>query len=139
MAPFYQQIAPTIPKAIHPSTWLFALTGSLLLGQSATALPFFLSAELLLLLLIPLLLVISPLSKLRRLGGLVVGRDLTSPSNASTIKYRGWALLTIVAGSMFALGYSRHHQLLFPTFPAQSPSLVHDGEQQFVFRGSAVA
>jgi competence protein ComEC len=118
MALFSQQIAPTVAKTIHPSTWLFVLTGSLLLGQSTAALPFVLSGDLLLLLLIPSVLLINPLGKIRRLAGVIVGRDLTSHCNTSTINYRAWALLAIVAGSMFALGYSRHRQLLFPTFPA---------------------
>jgi competence protein ComEC len=118
MAPLSEQIAPTIPRAIHPSTWLFALTGSLLLGQALAALPVVLSADLLLVLLIPSVLLIKPLAKLRWLAGLIAGRDLTSHCNTSTISYRAWALITIVAGSMFALGYSRHRQLLFPTFPA---------------------
>jgi competence protein ComEC len=118
MAPLSEQIAPTISRAIHPSTWLFALTGSLLLGQALAALPVVLSADLLLVLLIPSVLLIKPLARLRWLAVLIAGRDLTSHCNTSTINYRAWALLAMVAGSMFALGYSRHRQLLFPSFPA---------------------
>jgi competence protein ComEC len=118
VAPSSQQIAPTFPKALHPSIWLFVLTGSLLLGQSIAVLPVVLSADLLFLLLVPLVLLIKPIGRLRSLLSSITGADLTSQRDTTTINYPAWALLTMVAGAMFALGYSRHHQLLFPTFPA---------------------
>ena len=135
MALVSQQIAPTVSEAIHPSTWLFALTGSLLLGQSATALPFVLSGNLLSLLLVPLLLLINPLAKLRWLAGVIVGRDLTSHCNASTINYRRWALLALLAGSTFALGYFRHQGLLFPTFPANHLRSAMDENKDLYLEG----
>ena len=118
MALSSQQIARTVPQAIHPSIWLFALTGSLLLGQSIAVLPVVLSADLLFLLLVPLVLLVNPFGKLRWLVDSITGADLTCHRDAATINYPAWALLTMVAASMFALGYSRHHQLLFPSFPA---------------------
>jgi competence protein ComEC len=117
MAPLSEQIAPTVPKAIRPSTWLFALTGSLLLGQLAAASPVVLSADWLFLLLVPLVLLINPLAKLRWVARLITGRHVTRDRNTSTINYQS-ALLAMVAGSMFALGYYRHHELLFPSFPS---------------------
>jgi competence protein ComEC len=133
MAPFFQQIAPTFPKVIRPSTWLFALTGSLLLGQSAAVLPIVLSADLLFLLLLPLVFVINPLAKRRWIAGPIAGRDLTSERNKPTINYQAWALLAMVAGSMFALGYSRHRQLLFPDFPANHlRSVMNENDESYL-------
>lgn len=117
MARFFEQIAPPASRTIRPSTWLFALTGSLLLGQLAAVPPVVVSANLLFLLLIPLVLFITPLAKLRRPAGHLAGRDPMIDCHTTRMSYRAWALLAMVAGSMFALGYYRHHQLLFPSFP----------------------
>jgi competence protein ComEC len=135
MAPYSEQSAPTVSRAIRPSTWLFALTGSLLLGQSAAALPVVLSADLLFLLLLPLVFLINPLARLRRLAGLIAGCDLPSEHNTATINYRGWALLAMIAALMFALGYSRHRQLLFPNFPANHLRSVMNENNELYLEG----
>ena len=135
MAPSSEQIAPTVPRAIRPSTWLFALTGSLLLGQLAAASPVVLSADLVWLLLVPLVLLIDPLAKLRWLTTLIAGRDVTSERSTITRNYQARALLAMVAGSMFALGYFRHHQLLFPTFPPNHLRSVMNENNDFFLEG----
>ncbi len=135
MAPSSEQIAPTVPRAIRPSTWLFALTGSLLLGQLAAASPVVLSADLVWLLLVPLVLLIDPLAKLRWLTTLIAGRDVTSERSTITRNYQARALLAMVVGSMFALGYFRHHQLLFPTFPPNHLRSVMNENNDFFLEG----
>jgi competence protein ComEC len=135
MAPSSEQIAPTVPRAIRPSTWLFALTGSLLLGQLAAASPVVLSADLVWLLLVPLVLLIDPLAKLRWLTTLIAGRDVTSERSTITRNYQARALLAMIVGSMFALGYFRHHQLLFPTFPPNHLRSVMNENNDFFLEG----
>ena len=91
MAPVTDGPAALIRTTIFPSFWLFAITGSLLLGQLIATSPFNLSPYFLLALAIPLAVIC-------RKG------------------YRNRPLLIIIAGLAFALGYYRHRQLLSPDF-----------------------
>jgi hypothetical protein len=118
MAPAVDQLAAPLARTIVPSAWLFAVTGSLLLGQLVAAAEIVLPADLLFFLLIPLILLINPASTVRFLGRLIAGGcDPRTDCQTPKIKYRTWALLAMVAGLMLALGYYRHRQLLFPNFP----------------------
>jgi competence protein ComEC len=92
MTPSNDQRAAVSSGNILPSIWLFAVTGSLLLGQFAATLPFFVAPELSLFLLTPL-----PLVLLRRC--------------------RGWTAVYLLTALAFAIGYHRHRQLLSPEFP----------------------
>ena len=60
MAPAVDQLAAPVARTIVPSAWLFALTGSLLLGQLVAAAEVILSAGLLFFFFIPLVLLINP-------------------------------------------------------------------------------
>jgi competence protein ComEC len=118
MAPFTEQIAPTVRRTIHPSTWLFALTGSLLLGQLVAVSPVVLTPDWLLVFLIPLVLLIDPVARFRWLTGVIALRSHARPDcQMPQADYRPWALLVLAAGLMFAVGYYRHRQLLHPSFP----------------------
>jgi competence protein ComEC len=136
MAPSIDQIAAPLARTILPSGWLFALTGSLLLGQLVAASPIVLSSELLFLLLIPLVLIINPLATLRSLARLIAGGfDFRADCHTPKASYRAWALLAMVAGLMFALGYYRHRQLLFPSFPPNHLRSVMNGNSDLYLEG----
>lgn len=101
MAPAFDQLAAPVGRTIVPSAWLFALTGSLLLGQLVAAAEVILPAGLLVFFLIPLVLLINPASTVR--SRLIAGRvDVKTDCDRPKAKYRAWALLAMVAGLMFA-------------------------------------
>src|SRR3989442_82013 len=77
----------------HPSLWLIVPTLSLLVGQAVAVIPSTVPGETAFLLAIPLSLLLWP--RVRRVG-----------------------LLLLLAGLTFSIGYSRHRQILYPTFAA---------------------
>ena len=77
---------------IDPSAWLVLPTFALLLGQALATLPWEIPAHAEWVCLAPL-----PLTALRR--------------------WRGAAILFLLAFTALSVGYSRHRQLLFPQFP----------------------
>ena len=64
---------------------------------------------------------------------------LTSERITITRNYQARALLAMIAGSMFALGYFRHRQLLFPTFPPNHLRSVMNENNDFYSRRGAAA
>lgn len=79
-------------RSFNPAAWLIAPTLSLLAGQAVAAGPWELAASAGSALLAPLAFV--PLRPCRR-----------------------WAILLLLSGCAFAVGYARHRQILFPQFP----------------------
>jgi competence protein ComEC len=136
MAPAVDQLAAPVARTIVPSAWLFALTGSLLLGQLVVATDVILPADLLFFFLIPLVLLINPASTVRSLRRLIAGGvDVKTDCDRPKAKYRAWALLAMVAGLMFALGYYRHRELLFPNFPPNHLRSVMSGTGELFLEG----
>ncbi|HEX9442492.1 MAG TPA: ComEC family competence protein, partial [Candidatus Binatia bacterium] len=92
----------------HPSSWLVLTTLALLAGQALAASPVPPPPAALLLLLLPLPLI------LWRAGP-------------------AWALLCLLAGSAFSLGYARHLQLLQPQFPPDHlRSVMREGAELYL-------
>ncbi len=79
------------PLIRHPAVWLTVSTLCLLLGQAGAAAPLAFSLYSLLFFLVPIPFLFWRAKRL-------------------------WALLVILAGVAFSLGYVRHHQILHPTF-----------------------
>ena len=139
MAPAVDQLAAPVARTIVPSAWLFALTGSLLLGQLVAAADVILPADLLFFFLFPLVLLINPASTVRFLGRLIAGRCDPRTDCQTPRKIPTWALLAMIAGLMFALGYYRHRQLLFPNFPPNHLRSVMIDTERVIFRRGAAA
>ena len=110
MAPASDQSAALIPGTIFPSVWLFAITGSLLLGQLLAASPMVLPPYLLLLSVLP---------------SILLTRTL----------YRRWAVLVILVGLTIALGYYRHRELLLPNFPPNHLRSVMSDKTELYLEG----
>lgn len=92
----------------NPFLWLIVPTVFLLVGQAVAATPWDIPAS-------ALLVFVFPLLSLFWRG------------------QRGWALLALLAGLSFSLGYIRHHHMLHPTFaPGHIRSLVSEGDQLYI-------
>lgn len=118
MAPSIGPIAAPAIRTGFSSGWLFTITASLLLGQLVAASPIALTPDWLFLFLIPLLLLINPVARFRWLARVIAGRSHErNDCDIPRADYRAGALLVVVAGLMFAVGYYRHRQLIYPSFP----------------------
>lgn len=96
------------PLIRNPTVWLIVLTLFLLLGQAAAAPSWVIPTFSFAVFLLPLL--------------LLFWRE-----------QRGWALLALLAGLSFSLGYIRHHHMLHPTFaPGHIRSLLSEGDQLYI-------
>ena len=94
----------------HPSLWLIVPTLSLLVGQAVAVIPSTVPGETAFLLAIPLSLLLWP--RARRVG-----------------------LLLLLAGLTFSIGYSRHRQILHPTFAANHLRSVMQQEALIYLEG----
>ena len=95
----------------HPSLWLAAATFALLLGQAVAVVPRVIRLEACALLFLPPLLLLSRRS-------------------------RRWGILLTVTALAFSLGYIRHRQLLYPTFPPHHLRSVMDDNSRLYLEGS---
>ena len=82
---------PTDCSNIHPTAWLVAPTLALLLGQAAAAGPWTAPRHAAAIALLPLL-------------------------GAGWRRWRSWALLATLCGLALAVGYTRHRDLMAPSF-----------------------
>ncbi len=93
-----------------PSVWLIVPTLSLLLGQAAAVAPLAFPPFSLLLFLVPVVFLFWP-------------------------EKRPWALLILLTGAAFSLGYARHHRILHPEFPSDHLRSVMDEGSQLYLEG----
>ena len=96
------------PLIRNPTIWLIVSTLFLLLGQAVAATPWDIPAFALLVFVFPFL-------------------------SLFWREQRGWALLALLAGLSFSLGYIRHYHMLHPVFaPGHIRSLVSEGDQLYI-------
>src|SRR3990172_8700665 len=96
------------PLIRNPTIWLIVSTLFLLLGQAVAATPWDIPAFALLVFVFPFL-------------------------SLFWREQRGWALLALLAGLSFSLGYIRHYHMLHPVFaPGHIRSLASEGDQLYI-------
>ena len=98
------------PSLFSPSAWLFSITGSLLTGQAVAAVP----------------------SEIPTSGSLLAALLWLFLCAWSGRRY---GLLLLVSGMVFAVGYSRHRQLLFPKFSPDHIRSVMRHESRLYIEG----
>jgi competence protein ComEC len=97
---------------IHPSAWLIAPTVALLFGQALAAGPWHLGLEAGVVFLVPIVLFLSP-------------------------RRRRWGILLALGLLTLFLGYTRHRQILSPTFPDHHlRAVMSRGEERLYLEGS---
>src|SRR5262245_40890673 len=95
---------------LNPAAWLIVPTLSLLAGQAMAVLPWQIEVGTAAVLLIPF---------------------IFFPSR----RWRRWAILVLLAGAMFALGYARHRQLLYPEFSPNHIRALTNADSRLLLEG----
>ena len=95
---------------LHPSAWLMVPTVALLFGQAVAAAPWTLPPA--------------------------AGAGLALPLGfIFSTRRRRWALLVLLSGLAFFLGYGRHRALLFPEFPANHLRSIMVNQERLYIEG----